>query len=136
MTQDFSPIQWPVAETLLERQAIFIYEGARLQAAAVNAPIVPEPWSTRDDKFQAQFLDITAKMMGPDRYTNPEAAHDSWWRAYEALGWTYGPVRDPELKTHPDMIPFDDLGYEERIKDAVWIALCEIARQWITEGES
>ncbi|SKT46285.1 RyR domain-containing protein [Mycobacteroides abscessus] len=136
MTQDFSPIQWPVAETLLERQAIFIYEGARLQAAAVNAPIVPEPWSTRDDKFKAQFLDITAKMMGPDRYTNPEAAHDSWWRAYEALGWTYGPVRDPELKAHPDMIPFDDLGYEERIKDAVWIALCEIARQWITEGES
>ncbi|NGX06421.1 MULTISPECIES: RyR domain-containing protein [Mycobacteroides] len=135
MTRDYSPVVWPVADTLLERQAIFIYEGARMQAAAVNAPIIPEPWVQRDEEFRAQFLDITATMMGPDRFTDPEAAHDSWWRAYQELGWTYGPVRDVEAKTHPDMVPFASLGYEERIKDAVWIALCEIARQWITEGE-
>ncbi|QFG10306.1 ryR domain protein [Mycobacterium phage DyoEdafos] len=133
MSTNYSPIQWPVAETLLERQAIFIYEGARLQAAAVNAPIIPEPWDKRDEAFKTQFLGITQKMMGPDRFTDPEAAHDSWWRAYEALGWSYGPVRDTEAKTHPDMVPFADLGWEERMKDAVWIALCEIARQWIVE---
>lgn len=135
MTVSFEPIEWPTAGTLLERQAVFVYEVARLQAAAVNAPIIPEPWSSRDEAFRSQFLDITAKMMGPDRFRDPEEAHDSWWRAYFDLGWVYGPERDPVAKTHPDMVEFALLGWEERIKDAVWIALCEIARQWITEGD-
>ncbi|SIJ34695.1 RyR domain-containing protein [Mycobacteroides abscessus] len=135
MTQNFSAIEWPTKGTLLERQAIFIYEAARLQAAAVNAPVVPEPWSAREEHFRAQFLEITEKMMGPDRYTTPEQAHDSWWHAYEQLGWTYSPVRDVAAKTHPDMVPFNELGWEERVKDAVWIALCEIARQWIAEDQ-
>ncbi len=130
-----APIQWPFAETVLERQAIFIYEAARLQAAAVNAPIVPEPWSHRDEAFRTQMLGNVAKMMGPDRFTDPEEAHDSWWEAYQQLGWVYGPVRDLEAKTHPDMAPFAELGWEERIKDAVYIALCEIARQWIVEED-
>lgn len=135
MSQNFSAIEWPIEGTLLERQAIFVYEAARMQAAAVNAPVVPEPWSTRGERFRAQFLEITEKMMGPDRYTTPQQAHDSWWRAYEQLGWTYGPVRDVAAMTHPDMVPFNELGWEERVKDAVWIALCEIARQWIAEDE-
>lgn len=132
MTTNFEPIEWPDG-TLLARRAIFIYEGARLQAAAVNAPIIPEPWSKRDDAFRAQFIDITAKMMSDERYRDPEEAHDSWWDAYKELGWTYGPVRDTEAKAHPDMVPFEELGWEERIKDAVWIALCEIARQFIID---
>ena len=127
------PIEWPTG-TLLERQAIFVYEVARLQAAAINAPIVPEPWSQRDEKFRAQFLEITAKQMDEaTAFEDPEEAHDSWWDAYKALGWTYAPVRDVAKKEHPDMVPFNKLGWEERIKDQVWIWLNTIARVTITE---
>lgn len=135
MTACFLPIEWPVNGSLLERRTVFIYETARLQAASVNAPIIPEPWSTRDWAFRSQMVQHVAFMMSPDRFTDPGIAHDSWWDAYEKLGWMYGPVRDPDKKTHPDMIPFSELGWQERIKDAVYIALCEIARQWITDGD-
>ncbi len=131
MTQNFDPIEWPVSASLLERQSIFIYETARMQAAAVDAPIVPEPWSFREQEFKDQFFVFIETMMGPDRLEDPEALHDSWWQAYIDLGWEYGPVRDVEAKTHPDMVPYWDLGKEERDKDAVFHALCEIARQWI-----
>lgn len=134
MSVDLSPIQWPEGSLEL-RRAIFVYEGARLQAAAVNAPVIPEPWASRDMPFQTQFHRIIAKMMGPDRFTSPEAAHDSWVADYEKMGYQYGPVRDHEAKTHPDMVPFAELGWEERIKDAVFIALCEIARQWIVDED-
>jgi hypothetical protein len=130
-----APIQWPTGDTVLERQTVFIYEAARLQAAAVNAPIVPEPWDARDERFRTQMSANVAKMMGPERFKDPEEAHDSWWQAYEDMGWTYGPVRDLEKKTHPDMVPFNQLGWEERIKDAVYIALCEIARRWIIDED-
>jgi hypothetical protein len=120
-----------VNDSLTERRAIFVYEAARLQAQAMDAPIVPERWEQREAAFRDQFLDVIDMMCGPDRKSSPEELHDDWVRAYEAMGWKHGPVRDPEAKTHPDMVPFDELGFREQIKDAVFVALCEIARQWI-----
>lgn len=117
--------------TLTERRAIFVYEGARLQATAVDAPIVPEPWNDREEAFREQFLGVIEMMCSPDRKSSPEELHDDWVIAYEEMGWRYGPERDREAKTHPDMVPFNDLEQREQDKDAVFVALCEVARQWI-----
>jgi hypothetical protein len=79
---------------------------------------------------------VIAMMCGPNRKSDPEELHNDWWRKYEEMGWRYGPVRDPVEKTHPDMVPFGELGWQERNKDAVFVALCELARQWIIDEES
>ena len=112
------------------RRAVFVYEGARMQAMA-DAPVVPEPWDDREADFRKQFLGVIERQCGPERSADPEALHDDWVRAYEAMGWRYGEVRDREAKTHPDMVPFGDLEQREQDKDAVFVALCEIARRWI-----
>jgi RyR domain len=136
MSLNHNPPTWPNSgSTLNERRAIFIYEGARVQADSVAAPIVPPPWADREPAFRTQFLKVIEMMCGPDRKSSPEELHDDWVKAYEAMGWRYGEVRDAEAKTHPDMVPFDKLGPEEQVKDAVFIALCEIARQWIVDYE-
>ena len=119
--------------TLQEQRAEFVYEAARLQAIAVDAPIVPEPWIEREKPFKAQFRNVIEMMCSPNRKTDPEELHDDWVWTYEQMGWAYGPIRDTEAKTHPDMVPFGDLEQREQDKDAVFIALCEIARQWIGE---
>lgn len=126
-------IEWP-AGTLTERRAVFVYEVARMAAAAADAPIIPEPWSQRDEAFRNQFLLVIDMMCGPDRKTSPEELHEDWVKAYEVMGWRYGETRDVEAKTHPDMVPFDELGQLEQDKDSVFVALCEIARQWIRAG--
>ena len=130
MSIDMSTIQWATGD-VVERQCIFVYEGARLRAAAVNAPVVPEPWDSREEPFKAQFRDVIAMMVSGDRKNSPEELHNDWWQAYIDMGWVYGPVRDTVAKTHPDMVPYDDLGKEEQDKDAVFVHLCELARQWI-----
>ena len=112
---------------------MFVYEGARLQAVAVDAPIIPEPWDERDPAFRAQFMSKIEELCAAEKLPTPEEAHDSWWRAYEAMGWVYGPERDTETKTHPDMVPFADLEQREQDKDAVFLALVEIARDWIRD---
>lgn len=127
-------IEWPNGD-LAVRKAMFVYEAARMQAAAVDAPIIPEAWSQRDEAFRRQFVGVIAMMTGPDRKSDPEELHNDWWRKYEEMGWRYGPIRDPVAKTHPDMVPFEELGWRERNKDAVFIALCELARQWIVDEE-
>lgn len=121
---------------LTERRARFVYEGARLAANAAAAPIVPEPWEDRDEPFRAQFREVIDRQVGPQRSSSPEELHGSWVQAYLAMGWTFGPVRDPDRKTHPDLVPYDALGQLERDKDAVFVALCEIARRWIYDLEA
>jgi hypothetical protein len=37
-----------------------------------------------------------------------------------AEGWVYGAVKDPEAKTHPCIMPFDDLPPEQRAKDYIF----------------
>jgi len=113
------------------RRAKFVYEGARLAAIAACAPIVPEPYDEREEAFRKQFEGVIAVQTGPDRSGNPEKLHEDWVVAYEKMGWRYGPVRDVTEKTHPDMVPYNELGQLERDKDSVFVALCEIARQWI-----
>jgi hypothetical protein len=55
-------------------------------------------------------------------------------QAYYAMGWVYGDEYDREGKVHPDLVPYVELGQLEQDKDAVFVALCEIARRWIYEG--
>lgn len=116
---------------LNERRAIFVYEGARIAAIAAGAPIIPEPWAEREQPFKDQFLKVIERECGPRRFMSPEQLHDDWVRAYATMGWVYGEKRDPKAKTHPDMVLFAELGQLERDKDYVFVALCEIARQWI-----
>ena len=120
-----------MSDMLNERRAIFIYDGARLAAIAANAPIIPEPWTERDVEFRKQFLEVIERQSGPSRSESPEELHGSWVQAYVTMGWKYGPERDIVKKTHPDMVPYARLGRLERDKDAVFVALCEIARRWV-----
>lgn len=114
-----------------ERRAKFVYDAARLAAQAGNAPIVPVPWDEREEPFKAQFLEVIERQCGGNRSKSPEELHGGWMQAYIAMGWAYGEEYDRENKTHPDLVPYADLGQLERDKDEVVIMLCEIARQFI-----
>lgn len=122
--------------TLTERRAIFIYDAARLAAIAADAPIVPVHFLQREAEFREQFFEVIGRQCSPQRSTSPEELHGSWMQAYIGMGWVYGEKYSKEAKTHPDLVPYTRLGQLERDKDAVFVALCEIARQWIYEGET
>lgn len=61
-------------------------------------------------------------------YANPEAqpsdSHDSWLEQKRLDGWKYGPVKDPDAKTHPCYVPYDQLPAEQRAKDYIFRAIC------------
>jgi len=120
---------------LTEQRARFVYDGARLAAQAANAPVVPVPWDEREEPFKVQFCQVIERQCSDQRSCSPEELHGSWMQAYLTMGWVYGQEYNRENKTHPDLVPYAQLGQLERDKDAVFIALCEIARQWIYEVE-
>ena len=121
--------------TITERRAEFVYDAARLAAIAATAPIIPAPWGKREQDFRDQFLQVIERQCGPQRSSSPEELHGSWMQAYLAMGWVYGEKYDRENRVHPDLVPYAELGKLEQDKDAVFVALCEIARQWVYEPE-
>lgn len=120
-------------KTLIERRAEFVYNAARLAALAAQAPIIPVHFCNREEKFRTQFLEVIERQCGPQRSSSPEELHGSWMQAYFAMGWVYGEDYDREKRVHPDLVPYAQLGQLERDKDAVFVALCDIARLYIYE---
>lgn len=62
----------------------------------------------------------------------PDASHISWMRVKEAEGWVYGPNKDPECKTHPCLVPFEDLPLEQQAKDHLFRAVVHALKDHIT----
>ena len=46
-----------------------------------------------------------------------EHVHDTWMQGRLADGWTLGEVRDDAKRTHPCLIPYEELSEEEKDYD-------------------
>lgn len=55
-----------------------------------------------------------------DNDVTPEGSHANWLKVKEQDGWVYGPVKDPEKKEHPCMVPYNELPKEQQTKDALF----------------
>jgi hypothetical protein len=53
----------------------------------------------------------------------PEASHEAWMKQTLAEGWAYGRVKDPVNKTHPCLVPFDELPVAQQSKDYIFRAI-------------
>lgn len=58
-----------------------------------------------------------------DPFAGPQTSHESWMAQKVAEGWVYGEVKDPEAKTHPCIVPFDQLPREQQAKDYIFRAV-------------
>lgn len=53
----------------------------------------------------------------------PAEVHQSWFEHKKNEGWTYGAIKDLDAKTHPCMVPYDQLPPEQRVKDRLFRAI-------------
>ena len=48
---------------------------------------------------------------------SPSAQHEAWVQAKIADGWTFGLVKDAVARTHPCIVPYEELSADQRVKD-------------------
>lgn len=51
------------------------------------------------------------------------ASHEQWMGHKVRDGWIYGEKKDAEAKTHPCMVPFDELPPSQQTKDYIFRAI-------------
>lgn len=63
----------------------------------------------------------------------PRDSHENWKRQKEKDGWIYGEVKNEENKTHPCLIPYDQLPETQRVKDHLFISVVRASSRMMSE---
>lgn len=69
----------------------------------------PAPLDTRDIELPKELDELIEEMA--------RNVHDVWAQGRIAEGWTYGEQRDDKRKTHPCLVPYEELPDAEREYD-------------------
>lgn len=79
-------------------------------------------WEDAPDwQIQSALDGVSHALKHPD--ATPEDMHSNWMALKIADGWVHGEVKDPAAKTHPCMVPYDQLPVFQRKKDALFLAI-------------
>ena len=69
----------------------------------------PKPINTSDIELPEELLQLTELIAAN--------VHDVWACGRISEGWVYGEVKDPEKKTTPLLVPYDELPESEKAYD-------------------
>lgn len=70
---------------------------------------IPQPIDTNDVKLPKGLEQLVERMS--------KNVHEVWAESRISQGWTYGEQRNDELKTHPCLVPYEDLPEVEKDYD-------------------
>jgi hypothetical protein len=83
----------------------------------------PRPTPPWDEITEAMARDVTEGVLAVLGGATPEQSHEAWCDRHRADGWTYGEIKDAQAKTHPCLVPWDELPREQQLKDLLFGAI-------------
>lgn len=103
-----------------EQIARVAHEANRVLQIIEEDPAPSLSWNFASEEQRASAVDgVQAALSGK----TPEGLHENWVEFKAAGGWTYGPVKDELEKTHPCMVPYDQLPANQQVKDHLFSAI-------------
>jgi len=91
------------------------HETNRLYCRMV-ADFSQKPWAECEDWQRKSAIEgVKYRLANPD--ATPEMMHGSWLQSKLSDGWVYGEVKDADKKTHPCIVPYNELPLNHQLKD-------------------
>lgn len=106
-----------LSDDKIEKIARVMHESVRAWQVA-NGQAASPPWS-RAAKWMRESSFAGVKFAVDNPNAPASAQHDQWMKEKRDSGWVFGEIKDPAAKTHPLLIPYQELPELERRKDAL-----------------
>lgn len=87
---------------------------------AVNGEPVQPRWDDAPEWARWSCIEGVRDALGG---LTPQEHHEAWAETMRAEGWTRGPVRDGEAKTHPLLVPWEELPPRQRVKNELFLTI-------------
>jgi DNA-binding transcriptional MerR regulator len=85
-------------------------------------PVPSPPWDDAPD-YQVREAVAGVQAVIADPELTAEQSHQMWLDRMRADGWSYGEIKNPQRKTHPTFLPWDQLPPGQQLKDRLFIAI-------------
>lgn len=108
-------------EDRIETIARCCYTMNRVWCNINNDNSMPDWHNAPQARRDSHMSGVRFRLANPD--APPSAQHDEWLRSMAADGWVYGPEKNSDRKTHPCIVPYNELPPVQRAKDAIFIAV-------------
>jgi len=93
------------------------HEANRAYCIVNNDQALPE-WDLLEESYrESTRIGVHAVLEG----STPKESHQNWMKERLYQGWKFGPVLDRERKVHPNLIPYDELPVNQKIKDHLFV---------------
>ena len=91
---------------------------------ASNGDLSQPDWMDAPEwQTESAINGVKFRLENPD--AGPDAQHNAWSAEKVAQGWVYGDVKDAEKKTHPCLVPFEELPLFQQKKDKLFSAIVD-----------
>lgn len=108
----------PSKQQQIENIAIMCHEANAL-FCAINGDFSQKKWPDAEQwQRDSAIKGVEFRLANPD--AKPSAQHDAWSKDKLDDGWIYGPLKDVENKTHPCLVPFEELPEFQQKKDKLF----------------
>lgn len=90
----------------------------------LNGDNSQKPWEEAEQwQRDSAIKGVQFRMDNPD--AGEDAQHNAWMADKVADGWKYGEVKDPAAKTHPCIVPFNELPVFQQQKDKLFCSIVD-----------
>lgn len=99
---------------------------------AIGDPVAP-PWEQASEDLRDSICTgVIFHLENPS--ATAQDSHDRWLETKADQGWTFGEVKSEANKTHPNIVPYEDLPQEQRVKDHLFRAVVHAANEALNAG--
>jgi hypothetical protein len=89
-----------------------------------NGYFYQKSWEETEDWLkESTVAGVVFRLSNPD--AAPSVMHDNWCNDKISQGWVYGETKDDKKKTHPCLVPFEELPLFQQKKDKLFSAIVD-----------
>lgn len=103
-----------------EEIAQVCHEANRALQVANGERVISVHWPYLDAELRASIIN---GVINARKGCTPQESHENWVRFKLSQGWVHGEVKDFGAKTHPCLVPYDELPEAEKRKDSLFTSI-------------